>query len=111
MDIVAGVGEGSPRRDLGRGSDVARASWRCNQVYWNDCITMSWWFASMIRVFLCEELARGSPWTTRSGDELGLGLKLALVGTGCTEVLSRKFVQVNGGGSQEAQSDAIGSPL
>ena len=33
---LAGVGEGSPRRDLGRGGDVARASWRCDQVHWND---------------------------------------------------------------------------
>ena len=36
MDIVAEVGEGSPRRDLGCGGDVARASWRCDQVYLND---------------------------------------------------------------------------
>ena len=65
----------------------------------------------MIGVFCCEELARGSPWTTRSGDEIGLGLKLALVGTGCIEVLWEKSENENGRGGREARGDPLGLDL
>ena len=45
---------------------------------------------------------------TRSDDELGLGAKVDVVGTGDTELLGRKFDNESGGGEQMAQRDALG---
>ena len=41
-DIIAGIGEGSPRWNLGRGGDDARASVGAQPTAMKWCTTMSW---------------------------------------------------------------------
>ena len=54
-------------------------------------------------------MARCSTWTTRSDDELDLGLIVGMDGAGCRGIRFGKFENQSEGGGRVARSDALGS--